>query len=234
MNTAIILAGGSGSRMKSEIPKQYMKLGDRMVIYYSIKAFQDNEYIDNIILVTSKEYIGFARNNFMTNELSKVTDVVEGGKERYDSVYSALKKVNDDGKVLIHDGARPCITTEVINRCIEGLDRYDACIAAVPVKDTIKIADEEQCVKTTPARSTLWQIQTPQAFRNTVVNQAYRKLYELGNFTHVTDDAMVVERYTDKKIKLIMGDYRNIKITTPDDMEIAGRFISDISGQRNG
>lgn len=229
MNTAIILAGGSGSRMKSEIPKQYMKIGDRMVIYYSIKAFQDNEYIDNIILVTSKEYIEYARNNFMTNELSKVTDIVEGGKERYDSVYSALKKVNSDGKVLIHDGARPCITTEVINRCLEGLNKYDACIAAVPVKDTIKIADEQQCVKITPDRNTLWQIQTPQAFRNTVVNEAYRKLYESGDFTHVTDDAMVVERYTNKKIKLIMGDYRNIKITTPEDMEIAGRFISDIN-----
>lgn len=231
MNTAIILAGGSGSRMKSEIPKQYMKLGDRMVIYYSIKAFQDNEHIDNIILVTSKEYIEYARNNFMTNELSKVTDVVEGGKERYDSVYSALKKVNDDGKVLIHDGARPCITTEVISRCIEELDRYDACIAAVPVKDTIKIADEQQCVKNTPARSTLWQIQTPQAFKNMVVKEAYRRLYESGTFAHVTDDAMVVEQYTDKKVKLIMGDYRNIKITTPEDMEIAGIFISDINKQ---
>ena len=207
MNTAIVLAGGSGKRMNSDIPKQYLMLAGKPVIYYSLKAFQDNSHIDNIILVTAEEYIDYAKENILDKTLSKVSMVVQGGMERYDSVYKGLQCIKEPGYVFIHDGARPCISQKV--------------------KDTIKIADAEGFAAETPDRSTLWQIQTPQVFRYDIIKESYDKLYAGGRFNGVTDDAMVLERYGEHRIKLVNSDYRNIKITTPEDMNTAEIFIKD-------
>ena len=130
---------------------------------------------------------------------------------------------------LIHDGARPLISEEVIRRTIEAAREYGACVAAVPVKDTVKVADGDQFAETTLDRSLLWQIQTPQAFRYGLVKGAYDSLMaDPALQKGITDDAMVVERMTNEKVKLVMGDYRNIKVTTPEDMTVAAAFLDDL------
>lgn len=225
MNTAIVLAGGSGKRMHSDIPKQYMLLNGKPVIYYSLKAFEENKHIDEIILVTAKEYIEYVRNEIAGSGFTKLTKVIEGGKERFDSVWAGLQQIHGTGYVYIHDGARPCIDQNIINACWETVIQCDACVAAAPVKDTIKVADADGYAVNTPDRKTLWQIQTPQVFSADVIKEAYRRLYEENCFDGVTDDAMVVERYGYSKVKLVNCGYRNIKITTPEDMEIAGIFL---------
>lgn len=225
MNTAIVLAGGSGKRMHSEIPKQYMQLNGKPVIYYSLKAFEESEHVDEIILVTAKEYIEYVRNEIAGSQFAKLTKIIEGGKERFDSVWAGLQQINGTGYVYIHDGARPCIDQNIINACWETVIQCDVCVAAAPVKDTIKVADADGYAVNTPDRKTLWQIQTPQVFSANVIKEAYRRLYEENCFDGVTDDAMVVERYGDSKVKLVNCGYRNIKITTPEDMEIAGIFL---------
>lgn len=225
MNTAIVLAGGSGKRMHSDIPKQYMLLNGKPVIYYSLKAFEENKHIDEIILVTAKEYIEYVRNEIAGFGFTKLIKVIEGGKERFDSVWAGLQQIHGTGYVYIHDGARPCINQNIINACWETVIQCDACVAAAPVKDTIKVADADGYAVNTPDRKTLWQIQTPQVFSANVIKEAYRRLYEENCFDGVTDDAMVVERYGNSKIKLVNCGYCNIKITTPEDMEIAGIFL---------
>ena len=225
MNTAIVLAGGSGRRMNSDIPKQYMMLKGKPVIYYSLKAFQDNLHIDDIILVTSDHYIEYVKKNILDDTLDKVSKVIQGGVERYDSVWEGLKCIKESGYVFIHDGARPCISQKLINDCYEAVVEDGACIAAVPVKDTIKIADSEGYAAKTPDRNTLWQIQTPQVFRSDIISSAYAKMYADTDRGTITDDAMLVERYTDVPVKMAMGAYTNIKITTPEDMGIAAQYL---------
>ena len=158
---------------------------------------------------------------------TRIKDVVPGGKERYDSVWNglcALKSAGfpEDGIVLIHDGARPLVNGEIITRSVDGAREFSACVAAMPVKDTIKVADADGFSASTPDRSTLWQIQTPQAFRFGLIYGAYEKVFAPGaDRSHITDDAMVVELMTDTKVKFVEGSYSNIKVTTPEDMVIA-------------
>lgn len=222
---AIVLAGGKGSRMNSDIPKQYMQLNGKPVIYYSLKAFEES-MIDEIVLVAGKEDIELCENDIVKKYgFKKVVDVVEGGTERYYSVLNGLRAVDECDFVYIHDGARPCIDRGVIQRCISAVQQFDACVAAMPVKDTIKVVDKEGFSVETPDRATLWQIQTPQCFRYSLVKDAYENMAADGNRGNITDDAMVVERYTDTKVKMVEGSYENIKITTPEDIFVAERFL---------
>ena len=203
--------------MKSDVSKQYLLVDDRPVLYYTLAAFEQSK-IDDIIVVTAKEDIEFVQKEIIEKfGFCKVSKVVSGGKERYDSVIAGLAVMDDGDKVLIHDGARPLIKTEQIDEMIEEIKNCPACIAGMPVKDTIKIADEEGMVVSTPNRKFVWQIQTPQAFDVSLIKSAYDKMKE-HNDTTITDDAMAVEKYTDEKIKLIMAGYENIKITTPEDL----------------
>ena len=231
MNTAIVLAGGSGKRMNSDIPKQYLMLAGKPVIYYSLKAFQDNSHIDNIILVTAEEYIDYAKENILDKTLSKVSMVIQGGMERYDSVYKGLQCIKEPGYVFIHDGARPCISQKLIDDCYTNVVKNGACIAAVPVKDTIKIADAEGFAAETPDRSTLWQIQTPQCFVTAEIREAYQKMMEAGDDS-VTDDGMVMETYGIRGVRMIKGSYENMKITTPEDMLLGEAILKGRSTER--
>ncbi|MCR5837918.1 MAG: 2-C-methyl-D-erythritol 4-phosphate cytidylyltransferase [Lachnospiraceae bacterium] len=224
--TAIILAAGNGSRMKSKTKKQYMEINGKPVIAHTLTAFELSE-VDSIILVTGKDEIDSCKEIVEKEKITKVEAIVSGGKERSDSVYEGLKTCTDSDYVLIHDGARPIVTKELIGTCIEKMKEYKACVVGVPVTDTIKIADENENIKSTPDRSTLWSIQTPQCFEYSLVKGAFDKMYNEGG-VKVTDDAMVVEKYQDKKVKIIMGDYRNIKITTPSDIQIAAVFLNEI------
>lgn len=232
---AIVLAAGQGKRMNSKTAKQYLLLSGKPVLYYSLKAFQDS-CIDHIILVTGeadKEYV--QREIVEKYELTKVCCIVEGGKERYHSVYNGLLAAEayckGEGYVFIHDGARPFVNDAMIEKAFQCVQNELACVVGMPVKDTIKIADEEGYAANTPKRSLLWMVQTPQVFAMPLISGAYKTLIEkeselLGKGVLVTDDASVVELFTDKKVKLVEGSYENIKITTPEDLSIAEVFLN--------
>lgn len=218
---AIVLAAGQGKRMKSSIQKQYILLKEKPILYYSLKAFEDIKEIERIILVVGKGEVSYCRKEIIDKYgLQKVTDVIEGGKERYHSVYEGLKLLEKHcDYVLIHDGARPFITEGIILNTIENVKKYKACAVGMPVKDTIKIVDEENFCIHTPERAKVWAVQTPQAFEYNIIKSAYDILMQKEIM--VTDDAMVIEQFMNISVKLIEGTYENIKITTQEDLKVA-------------
>lgn len=244
--TAIVLAGGSGKRMQAGVPKQYMLLDDKPLIWYALNAFEQSSIIDDVILVVSRgdsEHRQEAEKIVARSGFRKVDAVVEGGSERYLSVWEALKVIeggglkipNRDGYVFIHDGARPFVNERIIRDTYEAVRSYGACAAAVPLKDTVKICDAEGFALQTPDRRTLWAVQTPQVFDVRLVIQAYRAMLEtyglnaqntaLTDAKEITDDAMVVETFGAARVKMVPGSYENIKITTPEDMKTARSFL---------
>jgi len=228
-STAIILAAGSGKRFNAKKKKQFAKLYDKPLLYYSLKAFSESN-ADEIIVVTSRDDIDFVREDIVKKyEFSKVTSIVSGGNERYDSVYSGLKAVSGD-ICLIHDCARAMIDVELINRCIDETVKYRAVVPTVAPKDTIRIRDGEFGGETID-RSTLCIIQTPQCFYTDLIKSAFEKMYKTDyKSLGITDDAMVVEKFSDTKVRLIEGDYKNIKVTTPEDIMIAKAFLDAENG----
>lgn len=238
--TAILLAAGTGRRMGSDVAKQYMLLNDKPVIWYGLQAFENSAIIDDVILVTGKDEIGYVQEEIVDRYgFFKVVSVVAGGAERYLSVANALAFMeqgtlpipNTDGYVFIHDGARPLVTEQIIADTFEAAKEFGACCAAVPVKDTIKLADANGFVDKTPDRSRLYAVQTPQVFEVPLVLEAYRKLAAEDEAlkqagVQITDDAMVVETMLKHPVKLVEASYENIKITTPEDMEVAKRFLA--------
>lgn len=228
--SVICLAAGQGKRMESRVQKQYLLLEDKPVLYYALKAFQDSP-VEDIILVVGAGEEEYCRTEIVEKYgFFKVKAIVPGGKERYHSVYCGLCQLQNADYVLIHDGARPFVTREIIARCIAGMKEYGACVAGMPVKDTVKIADDECNIESTPQRSRVWQVQTPQAFEAALIKTAYTMLMEEEQkgskpVTGVTDDAMVVEHFMKRKVRLVHGSYENIKITTPEDMIIAGSLL---------
>lgn len=233
-NTAIILAAGRGRRMQSAVQKQYLLLQGKPVLYYSLKTFETCSFIDEIVLVTQKEEIDYCQKEIVEKYgFRKVTKIVAGGAERYLSVYEGLKQVGDNGCVYIHDGARPFVNEEILERIRDGVVKYQACVAAMPVKDTIKIAGEDAFAKETPNRKYVWMVQTPQAFSSSLIKNAYQKLMD-QKIDAVTDDAMVLETVEGKKVKLVEGSYRNIKITTPEDLDIAELFLKSKNEKSSG
>ena len=202
-------------------------MGGRPVLYYSLKAFEDSELIDEIILVTGSGEEEYCRKEIIDKYgLFKVKKIVSGGAERYDSVWNGLQETKADGFVFIHDGARPFVDEEIIRRGYECVSADRACVAGMPAKDTVKIADENGFVADTPDRSKVWIIQTPQVFETALVKEAYRLLMEKGH-SAVTDDAMVVEQMLHFPIRLFYGSYENIKITTPEDLGTAEGFLKN-------
>lgn len=236
--TAIVLAAGRGKRMGTTVHKQYLLIGGKPVLYYSLKAFQDSELIDEIILVTGKGEEEYCREEIIEQYgISKVSAIVQGGAERYHSVWRGLQATKD-GYVYIHDGARPFVNEEIIRRGYDCVSTEHACAAGMPSKDTVKIVDKEWVVRETPDRSSVWVIQTPQIFDVSLVKRAYSMLMEqeedrVLNIEEkepvkqvpVTDDAMVAEQMLRCPVRLFCGSYENIKITTPEDLEIAEVFL---------
>ena len=223
--TAIVLAAGQGKRMKSSVQKQFLQLGDYPVLYYSMKAFQDAPQITDIILVTGEQEIAYCQETFVERyQIDKVSAVVAGGKERYNSVYQGLCACQGTDYVLIHDGARPFVDDAMIERAYRCVEETKACVAGMPVKDTIKVVDEKNYVKGTPERKTLWLVQTPQVFDVQLIKEAYQKLIN-EKIENATDDAMVVEQMMGHTVKLYPGAYENIKITTPEDLLVAEAFL---------
>ena len=237
--TAVVLAAGSGSRMKSTVAKQYMLLCGKPIIWYALQTIEESEIIDECILVTGETDIAYMQQEIVEKfGFSKVTAVIAGGAERYLSVAKAMeyyshnnrRNADEEEYIFIHDGARPFLTEEILRNTYEAVCEYHACVAAVPSKDTIKIADEAGFVTTTPDRRLVWSIQTPQVFEADLIVNAYAELTEKLPMLRekgimVTDDASVVELFTDKKVKLVEASYENIKITTPDDIKTAESFL---------
>ncbi len=222
---AIVLAGGKGKRMESDVPKQYIELKGKPILYYSLKQFQNCEVIDEIILVTGKDELEYCKENIIEKYgLNKVKKIIVGGKERYNSVYNAMQSIEECDYVFIHDGARPFIENMVLNNAYRCVKEYKACVVGVQAKDTVKIADGEGFISNTPNRENVWIIQTPQVFDWNIIKEAYELLME-SNCNNVTDDAMVVENMMNYKVKIVHGNYENIKVTTPSDLVIANSFL---------
>ena len=222
--TAIVLAAGSGKRMGTKVHKQYLLMGGKPVLYYSLRAFEDSKRIDEIILVCGAGEEDYCRKEIVEKYgISKARKIIPGGAERYDSVWNGLKETKE-GYVYIHDGARPFVDEEIIERAYECVSEQHACVAGMPSKDTVKIADSGNIVTATPDRSSVWIVQTPQVFDTELIRKAYALLMEKDEIS-VTDDAMVAEQMLGAAVRLFYGSYENIKITTPEDLEIAEVFL---------
>lgn len=226
--TAIVLSAGQGKRMNGPVQKQYMELNGKPLLYYSLKVFEDSPLIDDMILVVGSGQEEYVRTEITERYgISKVRKIVRGGKERYDSVWQGLlaaRMTEEEGYIFIHDGARPFVDEEILKRGYETVLKYGACAAGMPSKDTIKLVDDEACAVSTPERKYVWAVQTPQIFEKSLIMQAYLRLMR-EEYIHVTDDAMAVEQMLKTPVKLFEGAYGNIKITTPEDMEIARVFL---------
>ena len=214
--SALIPAAGSGERFGRGVNKVFCEVAGRPVLAHTLAVFESCEAIDEIVLVTRQSDIEASRKLSGRFGFAKVRAIVAGGDERQDSVARGLEKVTRE-IVAIHDAARPLVTREIIERSIEEAARSGACIAAVPVIDTIKSVTDGD-VTGTVDRSNLYAVQTPQTFRTELIREAYRRAYEDG--VYATDDAALVERLG-KRVTVVPGSYDNIKITTPADLEIA-------------
>lgn len=242
--TAIILAGGSGKRMGSRIPKQYIELGGKPLIWYAVNAFNES-FVDRIVVVCAKGDEDRFREEILERYgFEKVIKVVEGGAERYDSVCQGLRAVPDDTEfVFIHDGARPFVTEEILKRALIGVEGYGACAVGVPPVDTVRIADSNSISVKTPDRNTLWMMQTPQVFRFPAILRAYEEmLARLEQLTadgiHITDDVQVWELMTPPSgehlpsVKLVPGSRQNFKITTNEDLLLAEAILAENNKQK--
>lgn len=224
---AVVLSAGSGSRMHTKTAKQYLLLNGKPLIYYALRQFQDSA-VSKIVLVVAEGQEDYCRKEIVERYgFTKVCAVVPGGSERYLSVHAGLTALTGVDYVLIHDGARPCVDQDILKRTMEAVAECQACAVGMPVKDTIKIVDEQRMVWKTPDRRKLWQVQTPQAFSYDLICRAYDRIIGSGEQT-VTDDAQVLELALGRTCWMIEGSYRNIKVTTPEDMDIAKIFLKNV------
>jgi 2-C-methyl-D-erythritol 4-phosphate cytidylyltransferase len=221
--TTIIAAAGYGKRMQSPAGKQFLELAGKPILLHTLSVFNDCDSIDEIVLTISPEDLERANSLIKEHNFSKVRALVPGGEHRQDSVYNALLQVDENTDVvLIHDGARPLVTKELINRIAAEVKIYDAVIPGIPVKDTTKTVGADGMVKNTLDRSSLMSIQTPQAFKYKLIKEAYERGMKTGFIA--TDDARLVERLG-YPVKVIGGSNENIKITTPEDLAIAEAML---------
>lgn len=227
----VVVAAGKGLRMRTEESKQYLQLSGKPILVHTLALFQRIEQVDTVVLVTGSEDVDRCSRYIEQFGLSKVKHIVTGGKERQDSVYKGLEALSgaDVEWVMVHDGVRPFAAEEHVLACWRKAMEADAAVLAVPVKDTIKVVDSAGTIESTPDRRSLWAIQTPQAFRLSLLKQAYEQAAQDG-FTG-TDDAMLVERIG-TPVRVVEADYYNIKITTPEDLPWAEWIIQNVRGER--
>jgi 2-C-methyl-D-erythritol 4-phosphate cytidylyltransferase len=226
--TAIVLAAGKGLRLKSKISKPLIKIDSKPLIIYSLNTLSNHPYIKDIIVVANRRNLQDIRNKIKRYRIDKIKDVVLGGEVRLASVVNGLRAIdNHTDLVLIHDGVRPFIDRDIISSVIKTAKSYGAAIVGVPVKATIKEVLGSRfsvlgdfVVKKTLNRNNLWEIQTPQVFKKDLILKAYNKFGDMD----VTDDAMLVEKLG-VKVRVVLGNYMNIKITTPEDLVLAEGLV---------
>ena len=227
---AIVLAGGRGLRMGGSVPKQYMELCGKPMIYYSLKAFEES-FIDNVILVCSEGDEDYCRKEIVIKYgLNKVNRIVAGGRERFDSVYNGLMASNGCDYVYIHDGARPLVSQYILDRCQHYVEKYRAAVAAHPAGDTIKLEDGNRFIASTPDRDKVWLMETPQVSEYGLARSAYEKLMASRDRlkdagVHITDDTMVIKMFENVDAYLVEDKYCNIKVTRPEDMIVAEAML---------
>jgi len=229
---AIIAAAGSGSRMGGGVNKQYMMIGALPVLARSVKAFNDAPAIDDIYIVVRETEAEMCRTEIVDRyRFDKVRKIIAGGDQRQDSVYNALRELEPDiSLILVHDGARPLVGGETINEVVAACEAYGAAAAGVPIKDTVKVCDGK-FIASTPDRSSLISIQTPQGFRKEMILHAFRKAYEDGFYG--TDETVLLERLNEK-VYIVMGEYSNIKVTTPEDIAVCEALLNIHPGSGGG
>lgn len=223
--TAIVLAAGSGKRMEQDIPKQYMKLDGVPLMVHCLRTFQESKVTQIVLVVASGDIEKCRKEIIEKYHIDKCVAIVEGGEERYDSVYAGLQAI-DDGYVLIHDCARAFVSIDIIHRCMSAVALYESCVVGMPTKDTVKLTDDHRKVLDTPDRSNVWIVQTPQCFEYNLIRGAYDKVIATAN-TNITDDAMIVELATDHDVHMIQGSYLNIKVTTPEDIAFGEAILKN-------
>ena len=223
MNGVVIVAAGKGSRMNMGINKQFIKLEGKEIIAYTIEKFYNNSNIEDIVVVVKEDESEFFKKEILDKYNFKNVKIAYGGKERQDSVYNGLKLLDEKcDVVLIHDGARPFVSDKIIDKSIEEAKEHKAIVVGVPVKETIKVIDNDKNIVDTPNRSVLWAVQTPQTFDYNILIDAYKDAFK--NKFYGTDDAMLVERIG-YKVKMLEGSYNNIKITTQEDLNIGSQIL---------
>lgn len=223
--SVIIAAAGMSNRMGSKMNKQFLAVGGKPILAHTIEKFESSRLIDEIIIVSKEEEIEYCRKEIVRKyKFNKVTNIIRGGQERQDSVYNGILALNEKADiVLIHDGARPFVKKENIEDGIKATIEHGACVIGVPVKDTIKVVEKEN-INHTPPRVNLWAAQTPQCFYKELIIKAYEKARGDGYLG--TDDSSLVERLG-HDVKMVMGSYENIKITTPEDLVLAESLFKE-------
>lgn len=226
MNGVVIVAAGTGSRMKKDINKQFIKLKNKEIVAHTIDKFYNSENIDDIVVVIREDEEEYFNKNIKEKYGFTNIKVAHGGNERQDSVFNGIKMLKKECEVvLIHDGARPFVTDDIIKRSINEANEHNAIVVGVKVKDTIKVVSDNGNIVDTPNRSYLWAVQTPQVFKYDIITKAYEDAY--NNNYYGTDDAMLVERIG-YNVKMIEGSYNNIKITTQEDLEFGEQILKNI------
>ena len=223
----LIPAAGQGKRMGAAIKKPYLQLNDKPVLSHTIDRFEHNSVVDEIFVIVDDSDFKTCKTNVLDPyRYKKVRELISGGETRQRSVFNGLCALAEDvDYVIVHDGVRPFINDEIISKCLEATAQWGAAVSAVPVKETIKVANENLFIAYTPDRQLLWRVQTPQVFRTSLLESAHKKAIEDG--TDAPDDATLVERLG-SPVKLVMGSYQNVKLTTPEDMLTAETIISGI------
>ena len=230
MNTVgVILAAGSGSRTGLSTPKQFLLLGGKTVLEHSVNTFNNHPGIDQVVIVTASEFIDRVQSMVTANKWAKVTAVLPGGKERFDSSLAAVRHFSDkpDTVMLFHDAARPLVSADIITDTLKAMETYDAVDVAIPAVDTIVQCDKEgTCMESIQDRSLLWRMQTPQGFRQKTIQEAYRIALKDPGFT-ATDDCGTVLRYLpQEKVGIVRGNERNVKLTYADDLALLEFLLS--------
>lgn len=220
---AVILAAGSGSRTGLSTPKQFLPLGGKTVLEHSVQTFNDHPGIDQVVIVTSPEFISKVQGIVKDNNWTKVTAVLPGGKERFDSSLAAVRHFsgNPDLVMLFHDAARPLVSARIISDTLKAMETFNAIDVAIPAVDTIVQCDAAGThMESIRDRRLLWRMQTPQGFRQKTIEEAYRIALQDPEFT-ATDDCGTVLRYLpNEKVGIVRGNERNIKLTYADDLPL--------------
>jgi len=217
----IVSSAGRGKRLGLRKDKPFVLLGKRPILEHTLKVLNKNKFIDKIVLVVSRSRINTSKKLVKKYNLNKVTDIIQGGRRRFDSVRNGLRKIKDADIILIHDGVRPFVDDALIKRVILSASKFKAAVPAIPSKQTIKRIDRRFFVKKTPDRKFLWEAQTPQGFQRDLILKAYKKSKD----KNPTDDSSLVEKMG-HRVKIVKGAYKNLKITTREDLNIAKVYIN--------
>lgn len=229
MNLVAILAGGVGARMGMNLPKQFLQFAGRTVLEHSVQVFENHPAVNKILIVMNSDYVDEAKTIIKKNNWPKVCGVIIGGNNRYDSSAAAIdyflgNAAND--KILIHDAARPLVSTELITRVFSALDKYDAVNVGITPSNTIVEINDKGEVVATPDRAKLIACQTPQGFRLGVVSKAYELAAQQAEFTATDDCGVVAKMLPDTKIFVVQGDENNQKLTRPEDLPVFEYFFN--------